>query len=122
DHRLLHVLGKGFRGSRELRLVHAAVVRCAYGFHQPVAPRQSQSTSDDVAERGDARGGVETVGSVRELDLVAEACPEMHLFEQVFSVIPFKQYVRLRVMPSRPRFTHDSSIDLHRSAVAGSAY
>ena len=69
--RLLHRLGKGARDLRECGLGHVTLVGLADGCEQRLAAVRAEGGANDVAQSRNARGGVEGVGAVGELDLVA---------------------------------------------------
>jgi hypothetical protein len=65
--------------------IHGPIVCRADGSEHPIAPRGSEGSSDNITQRGYAGRGVETVGALRELDLLAQSATEVHLLEQALS-------------------------------------
>ena len=66
-------------------LFHRAIVRGPDALDHPVTAGRRQSPAYHVAKCRYARGGVESVRAVGELDLLAETGAQVHLLEQVLA-------------------------------------
>ena len=77
-------LGIAWVARASWRCGHRSLVRGADGAGHEVRP-DPEGASNDVAQRGDAGGGIEPVGALGELEVLVEAGPEVDLLEDVLA-------------------------------------